>query len=280
MQVLKTLIFILLMTAEHLSSGHIFIHIITGCLILSLPWCRAIMLGETLSVMAITVIDFLEWKEKQERIRNVQKTLFCRHELSKHLESYNYCQGGQCDMLPIGHTILPITHYRCHTHCSYGYSTATTPNWNATLWSGYSSTICDILHFLHRSSSCLLYYNWEFTSMTSINLSTPVFTISTVYPLRNLWLMEKPNTEGNWWSNGDLHFNLYRNQKGSWTTPSMDTNVENEDWPESSWLTLAIITQSIYQGNPVLTLLFISILAYWIKCIIGYIAGTLKISLI
>lgn len=127
------------------------------------------------------------------------------------------------------------------------------------------------------------YYNWELTSMTSItkpNFSVPPFTISTVYSLVNLWLMK------NWILRepDKAVESSISISKGTKNDPEQhllwDSNVGNEEFPENYWLILANITQHIYQGNLVLTLFFISILAYWIKCIIGYIAGTLKISLI
>lgn len=84
------------------------------------------------------------------------------------LNPINITEGVSMDA---GHIfcLMPTTGY--YTHCSYGYSTdstkksncSTVPNWNATLWSGYNFTICDIFHFFHRSLSLWPHYNWERT---------------------------------------------------------------------------------------------------------------------
>lgn len=119
---LKTLIFILLMMAEHLSSGHIFIHIIIGWLIY-----RAILLGEILSVMVIIAINFLEWLEQQERIRNLQETLYFvgMNPLSI-LNPIIIAKGVSVTCCLLATRFCLLLTIGCHTHCSNGYSTDST----------------------------------------------------------------------------------------------------------------------------------------------------------
>ena len=90
------------------------------------------------------------------------------------------------------------------------------------------------------------YYNLEFTSFTSVtepNLSTTLFTISTIYFLGNLWLIEKLRTEGNQWGSGNFHFSLHKDQKKSWKMSLV------RHWLGGWRLTLSIIIYHIHQGN-------------------------------
>lgn len=63
------------------------------------------------------------------------------------------------------------------------------------------------------------YCIWGLTCITKPILSTPSFTISTIYWLGNLQSAKKANTEGSQGSSRNLHFNLHKPQRGSWRTP-------------------------------------------------------------
>lgn len=148
--------------------------------------------------------------------------------------------------------MLPLTALFCllltigyHTHCNCGCATASTNNMQLGNCSNLerhiqqaTATICDILYFPHRLPSWLPYCNWgftsiiSFTSITKSNLSTPLFTISTTYLLRNLLSVEKLRTEGSQQSSGSLHSASTRINKDPEQCPLLDTDSEDEDWPE------------------------------------------------
>ena len=189
-------------------------------------------------------------------------------------------------MLPLTALFCLLLTIGCHTHCSCGCSTASTNNTQLGNRSNLerhiqqaTATICDSLHFPRRLPSWLPYCNWGFTSImtftniTKPNLSTPLFTISTIYLLGNLLPMEKLRTEGSQQSSGSLHSASTRISKDPEQCPLLDTDLEDEDWPE-------ILTDSRCY-NPECTpkqpgtLFYTSPLAYWIKCSIGHMAGIL-----
>lgn len=137
--------------ASHLVADTFLYRIITKCLIFSLAWYSTIMFREILEVMAIIAIDSLEWQEWQkEIIRNLQGTILIL-QVWTHYTSWIITKWVLWDAR---HTILLISHYWIPILIADNTNNSnfvTPPNWNATRWSGYNSTICDIFHFFYRS---------------------------------------------------------------------------------------------------------------------------------
>lgn len=86
-----------------------------------------------------------------------------------------------------------------HTHCSHGYSSASSSrsgcasvlNWNAIFWS--RTTVWDIPCLIQGSLSWSPHCNGgliHITSITKPSVSTPSFTVSTIYSLGKLQSVE------------------------------------------------------------------------------------------